>query len=76
MTADRAYCRLSRHVRFGRGGKGGAFLVAHMDPIDGFLLAERVGEAIQGVPHDNVNSLKRWLPLGSRPCIKLQISSL
>ena len=36
---------------FGSGGKRGGLFVAHMDPLDLFLAAQRVGKAVEGIAH-------------------------
>ena len=40
---------------FTGGSEGGAFLMAHMNPVDFFLAPERVGKAVERVPDNTVN---------------------
>src|SRR5271170_4857663 len=47
--ADR---ELAREVCLGAGGEGGAFFMAHVNPLDGFQSPERVGEPVQRIADD------------------------
>ena len=44
-------------MRLGAGREGGDLLVADMNPLDLPLAADRVGQAVQAVADDAVNSL-------------------
>jgi hypothetical protein len=51
-------------VRLRAGGKGGTFLVPHVNPFDGFLTSESVGKTIQGISDDPINAFDARLREG------------
>ena len=55
-AATRAYRELTGQVRFGAGGEGAGLLVAHMNPLDLALSADRIGEAVEAVADDAVDA--------------------
>ena len=52
-------------MRFGPGGKGGTFLVANMKPVDGLQAPQGVGEAVERVAHDTIDSFHAALASAS-----------
>ncbi len=61
---------LTGQVGLRPGGERGSFLVPHVNPFDAFQPTQRVGEAVEGIPNDSIDSLyhRRWttFPLSSR----------
>nr|GEU28584.1 hypothetical protein [Tanacetum cinerariifolium] len=55
-AAARAHGQLAGEVRIGAGCKGSAFLVAHVDPGDALLAAQRVRETIERIAHHAVDA--------------------
>jgi len=51
-----AHGKPARHVRVGAGCKGGDLLVPGVQPLDAAMPAQRVGEAVEAVADDAVNS--------------------
>src|SRR5262245_20970310 len=51
--ADR---KLAGEMRLGAGGEGRGFLVAHMNPVDAFDAAQRVGEPVERIAYDAVDT--------------------
>src|ERR1700739_1529625 len=56
-TAARAHRKAAGQVRFGRRGERGHLLVPYMDPFDLALPPQRIGNAVQAVADDAVDSL-------------------
>src|SRR5258707_10625076 len=50
-------CKLAGDVRVRARGKGRHFLVADVDPFNGFLSAHRVGDFIERITDDPIDSL-------------------
>src|SRR5271169_1896999 len=55
-AATRANRQFPRYMRFGPGGKRGAFLMPHMNPIDGSHRPQCVGKAVERIPHYPVDT--------------------
>jgi hypothetical protein len=51
--ADR---ELAGEMRLGAGGEGRGLLVAHVNPIDAFDATQRVGEAVERIAYDAVDT--------------------
>ena len=56
-ATPRADGQLAGQIGFCARGEGGAFLMAHVHPIDDVQPAQRVGEAVQGVADDAIDAL-------------------
>src|SRR6202030_1218538 len=56
-AATGANGEVSRQVRFGPRREGGHFLVPNMDPFDLALAPQRVGQPVQAVAHDTIDTL-------------------
>src|SRR5271154_4549857 len=69
-AAARADRELAGQVRFGAGGEGAGLLVAHMNPLDLALPADRVGEAVEAVADDAVDALDAGCREGFRELIR------
>jgi hypothetical protein len=49
--------QFSGQMGFGAGGEGRALLMAHMDPLDGSLTAQRVGKSVERIADDAIDAL-------------------
>jgi hypothetical protein len=57
-AAARAYRELAGQMRLGAGGKRRAFLVPDVNPVDLAGAAQRVGEAVQRIADDAIESAR------------------
>ena len=60
-TASRAHCNLPGQVALCPGGKGSRFFVAYVHPLDLLVAPDRIGDAVQRVAGDTINTLDAGL---------------
>ena len=63
-ATPRADCEAAGQMRFRTGGERGRFFVSHVHPLDSFLFANRIGNSVEGVTTDSVDSLHSGLREG------------